>query len=60
MGRPPLPDDQRRSELLKLRVSKEEQADIKAGADAADVPVSEFVRDAALAKARAVTRKRQA
>lgn len=60
MARPPLPDDQRRSELVKFRVSKDEQAAITAGADAAEVPVSEFVRDAALAKTRAVTRKRKA
>lgn len=59
MARPPLPDDQRRSELVKFRVSADEQSAITAGADAAEVPVSEFVRDAALEKARAVTRKRK-
>lgn len=40
-----------------MRVSKDEQAAIKAGADAAALPMSEFVRDAALAKAKAVARK---
>lgn len=60
MARPPLPDDQRRSELVKFRVSKDEQTAIMAGADAAEVAMSEFVRDASLAKAKAVTRKRAA
>ena len=57
MARPVLSPSERRSELLKIRVTQDEQAAIKAGADGAQVPVSEFVRDAALAKARAVQRK---
>lgn len=59
MARPPLPDDQRRSELVKFRVSPTEQASITAGADAAQVGISEFVRDAALEKAQALARKQR-
>lgn len=59
MARPSLPDDQRRSELLKFRASPDEQATIKAGADAVQVGLSEFMRDAALEKAHAIARKRK-
>lgn len=59
MARPPLPDDQRRSQLVKFRVSPSEEASIKAGADAAETAVSEFVRDAALEKAKALVRKQK-
>lgn len=52
MGRPPLPDSQRRTEVLQLRLTKDERSTMDAGADAAGEIVSEFIRNAALDRAR--------
>lgn len=55
MARPPLPDSERRSEVLQLRLTQAERSTLDAGADATGELVSEFIRTAALERARAVT-----
>ncbi|MGH8074948.1 MAG: plasmid mobilization protein [Lysobacter sp.] len=51
MARPPLPDSERRSEVLQLRLTKDERKDLDAGANAAGEQTSEFIRTAALVRA---------
>lgn len=51
MGRPPLPESQRRSEVLQLRLTKDERHKMDAGASAAGEQTSEFIRTAALDRA---------
>ena len=61
MGRPPLPESERRSEVLQLRLTKGERKDMEAGADASGEQLTEFIRGAALEKAaRVLARKGQA
>lgn len=57
MGRPPLPEHERRTEVLQLRMTKGERADMQDGADAAGEQLSEFIRNAALEKAERVTKR---
>jgi hypothetical protein len=47
-GRPALPEDRRRSILFEVRLSPREYAQIKANADAAEMPMGEFIRQRAL------------
>jgi uncharacterized protein (DUF1778 family) len=51
MARPPLPESKRRSEVLQLRLTKGERADMEGGASASGEILSEFIRGAALEKA---------
>lgn len=59
MARPPLPDSERRTEVLQLRLTKGERKDLDDGAEATGEPVSEFIRAAALDKAKRVKKKRE-
>lgn len=52
MARPPLPADERRTYKLQISFTTAEQAAIQAAADRAQVTFSEFVRTAAVEKAR--------
>lgn len=54
-GRPPLPDDERRSCRLEFRLSEDERATILAATG--DRDAGAWVREAALAKARRTLRK---
>ncbi len=54
-GRPPLPDDERRSCRMAIRLSEDERATILAATG--DHDASAWVRTAALAKARRALRK---
>jgi uncharacterized protein (DUF1778 family) len=59
MVRPKLPADERRSEVLQIRLTKSERASMEAGAKRAGIGLSEFIRDAALSqspKPRRITR----
>lgn len=51
MGRPPLPDSERRSEVLQLRLTKGERKGMEDGAAVAGEQLTEFIRGAALEKA---------
>lgn len=51
MARPPIPADERRDYIYKLRLNKGERTRLDAGAAAAEQPLSEFIRGAALDKA---------
>ncbi|MFP7721405.1 plasmid mobilization protein [Lysobacter sp. A3-1-A15] len=55
MGRPPLPDSERRSEVLQLRLTTGERKALDDGAQAVDQSTSDFIRTAALDKARRVS-----
>ena len=59
MARPPLPDSERRSEVLQLRLTKGERKDMEDGADACDEQLSEFIRGAALEKAERLIKKKK-
>lgn len=52
MARPKLPEEERRSEVLQLRLTKAERELMDEGAEALGVQVSEMIREAALAKAK--------
>ena len=51
MPRPPLPPDERRSEVLQLRLRVDEREQMDIGAALAGEPVTEFVRNAGLERA---------
>ena len=57
MGRPPLPESERRSEVLQLRLTKGERKDMEVGAEASGEQLTEFIRGAALEKAARVAKK---
>ena len=59
MARPPLPDEERRSEVLQLRLTKAERELLDAGAEAAEMLLTEFIRETALNRAKrlCLTRK---
>ena len=57
MARPPLPDAKKRSEVLQVRLTKGERKTLDEGADIYGEPVSEFVRTAALDKAKRLKKK---
>ncbi|WP_425492552.1 plasmid mobilization protein [Lysobacter changpingensis] len=57
MARPPLPESERRTEVLQLRLTKGERKDLDEGAEASGEQVSEFIRTAALEKAKRVKKK---
>jgi len=59
MGRPPLPESERRSQVLQLRLTKGERKDMEAGADASGEQLTEFIRGAALEKASRVTNRQK-
>jgi hypothetical protein len=48
MGRPPLPDSERRSELHCVRFTTDEWRRVTTTAAAAGLPVATFIREAAL------------
>lgn len=54
MGRPPLPEGERRSEVLQLRLTRDERAGLEAGAEAAGQVLSDFIRTSALERAKAL------
>lgn len=56
MARPPLPESERRSEVLQLRLTKAERELLDRAAEALGIPVSELIRDAALRKAKLADR----
>jgi len=58
MARPPLPDSERRTEVLQLRLTKGERKDLDEGAEATGEQVSEFIRTAALDKAKRVKKRK--
>ena len=60
MARPPLPESERRSEIVQTRVTKDERQRIEAGAQVAEEQVAEFVRGAALDKADKLLTKKAA
>lgn len=57
MGRPPLPAGERRTEVLQLRLTRDERASMEAGAKAADQVLSDFIRSSALDRAKALLAK---
>lgn len=57
MGRPPLPESERRTEVLQLRLTKGERRGMEGGAEAAGEQLTEFIRGAALEKAEKLTKK---
>ena len=58
-GRPPLPDSERRSQILQARVTSAERETIEAGAEAAGETPAEFLRESALDRARRLLTKRK-
>lgn len=60
MARPPLPESERRTEVLQLRLTKGERKDLDEGAEASGEQVTEFIRKAALDKAKRVKKKKGA
>lgn len=52
MSRPPLPDDERRTETLQVRLSAQEKSELVAGAEALGVSVGSLMREAGLARVR--------
>ena len=52
MGRPPLPDADRRDTLVRVLTTEREHDELQRAADAASMSVSTWVRVAALEKAR--------
>lgn len=50
MGRPPKADGERRSERLEIRLTEHERAAMNAAACACGIPLSEWIRLAAIAK----------
>ena len=58
MARPPLPDSERRSEVLQLRLTSGERKAMEVGASTADEQLSEFIRGAALEKAEKLSAKK--
>jgi uncharacterized protein (DUF1778 family) len=52
MGRPPLSKQERKSHIIMVRVTREEHGQLERAAKQRGVPTSEFVRQAALRKAR--------
>lgn len=52
MGRPPIAAEDRRTNLTKVLTTDAEQEDLQRAADVAGLPVSTWVRVAALEKAR--------
>ena len=58
MTRPPLPESKRRSEVFQLRLTKSERTELDEGAAAVEEPLSEFIRTAALDKAKRVKKKK--
>jgi len=60
MARPPLPDSERRTEVLQLRLTKGERKDLDEGAVATGEQVSEFIRTAALDKVKRVKKRKGA
>lgn len=52
MPRPSLPADERRTEVLQVRLSKTEKSELEAGAAALGVSAGALMRDAGLEKAR--------
>lgn len=57
MVRPLLPESERRSEVLQLRLTKGERRGMEEGAAAAGEQLSEFIRSAALDKAERAIKK---
>jgi hypothetical protein len=57
MTRPPLPESKRRSEVFQLRLTKGERTELDEGAAAVEEPLSEFIRTAALDKAKRAKKK---
>lgn len=54
MPRPKLPDAKRRSEVLQIRLTTAQRELLDRAADLLEEPLSDLIRDAALAKARRV------
>jgi len=52
LGRPPVPDEDRRSTLIRVLVTKDEHAKLRRAAEAGSASVSAWVRAAALEKSR--------
>lgn len=52
MGRPPIAEEKRRSDHIKVMITEAEPADLERAAEAAGKGVSTWVRDVALEKAR--------
>lgn len=52
MGRPPIAEEKRRSDHIKVLITEAERAELDQAAEAAGKPVSTWVRDVALEKAR--------
>lgn len=52
MARPPLSEARRRSEVFQLRLTKGERELLDRAVEVSEFPLSELIRDAALAKAR--------
>lgn len=52
MPRPSLPADERRSEVLQVRLSKSEKSELEAGAAALEISAGALMREAGLKKAR--------
>lgn len=57
MVRPLLPESERRSEVLQLRLTKGERKGMEEGAAAAGERLSEFIRAAAMDRVERVTKK---
>jgi uncharacterized protein (DUF1778 family) len=51
MARPKLPDEERRSEVIQLRLTKDERQMLDEAAESLGVLLTELIRSAALAKA---------
>ena len=52
MGRPPIAEEKRRSDHIKVMITETERADLEQAAEAAGKGVSTWVREVALEKAR--------
>jgi len=52
MGRPPLSKRERKSHIIMVRVTREEHGQLERAAKQSGIAISEFVRQAALRKAK--------